>query len=281
VGRGRGYDPAVPETTLTDDLRAEIAATRWYHTLELPGGIVTPGEFDLRSSVARLPIPASLAGKRCLDVGTRDGFWAFELERRGASEVVGIDVDDTDQHDWPEPRPSLRPDQKEGLAASQRAFDVAKRALGSSVERRNLSVYDLATESAGTFDYAILGTLLLHLRDPIGALTAVRRVMAPDGVLLLNEAVSISLTLLRPKQPSATLLSYSAPYWWLPNRRALKRYVEAAGFRCDELSKLYFVDSGSGMVKTPLRRRSGAGGLARQLALRRGQPHVYVVARAV
>jgi tRNA (mo5U34)-methyltransferase len=269
----------VPDAALTEDLRAEIAATRWYHTLELPGGIVTPGEFDLRSSVPRLPIPASLAGKRCLDVGTRDGFWAFEMERRGASEVVGIDVDDTEQHDWPEPRPRLRPDQKDGLAASQRAFDVAKRALASSVERRNLSVYDLSAENAGTFDFAILGTLLLHLRDPVGALTAVRRVMAPDGVLLVNEAVSISLTLLRPNQPSATLLSYSAPYWWLPNRRALKRYVEAAGFRCEELSKLYFVDSGAGMAKAPLRLRSGAGGLARQLALRRGQPHVYVVAR--
>lgn len=269
----------MPEATLSDDLRAEIAATRWYHTLELPGGIVTPGEFDLRSSVPRLPIPASLAGKRCLDVGTRDGFWAFELERRGASEVVGIDVDDTSQHDWPEPRPPLRPDQQEGLAASQRAFDVAKRALGSSVERRNLSVYDLSPDNAGTFDFAFLGTLLLHLRDPVGALTAVRRVLARDGVLLLNEQVSISLTLLRPRLASATLLGYQAPFWWLPNRQALKRYVEAAGFLCEELGKLYFVASGAGMAKAPLRRRSGAGGLGRQLALRRGQPHVYVVAR--
>jgi tRNA (mo5U34)-methyltransferase len=269
----------VPETPLTGDLRAEIAATRWYHTLELPDGTVTPGEFDLRSTAPRLPLPTSLAGKRCLDVGTRDGFWAFEMERRGATEVLGIDVDDTAQHDWPEPRPVLRPDQREGLAASQHAFDVAKRALGSSVERRNLSVYDLSVAEAGTFDFAFLGTLLLHLRDPIAALTAVRRVMAPDGLLIVNEAVSISLTLLRPKAPTATLMSYAAPFWWLPNRQALKRYVEAAGFTCEELSKLYFVDSGPAMPKPPLRLRSGAGGLGRQLVLRRGQPHVYVVAR--
>lgn len=265
--------------TLTDELRAEIAQTRWYHTLELPGGIVTPGEFDLRSTAPRLPIPASLAGRRCLDVGTRDGFWAFEMERRGADEVVGIDVDDTRRHDWPEPRPVLTDEQRAGLAASQHAFAVAKRALGSSVERRDLSVYELTPDTAGTFDFAFLGTLLLHLRDPIGALTAVWRVMAPGGTLIVNEAVSISLTRLRPRTPAATLMSYEAPFWWLPNREALRRYVEAAGFSCDELSKLYFVESGPTMPRPPLRLRSGAGGLFRQLALRRGQPHVYVVAR--
>src|SRR5204863_6597381 len=47
----------------------------WYHVLELPGGEVTPGEYDLRPIAARVPMPASLPGLRCLDVGTRDGFW--------------------------------------------------------------------------------------------------------------------------------------------------------------------------------------------------------------
>lgn len=43
----------------------------WYHTLDLPSG-PTPGEYDLRSTVAKLPFPPSLAGRRCLDVGTHD-----------------------------------------------------------------------------------------------------------------------------------------------------------------------------------------------------------------
>ena len=55
----------------------------WYHTLELPGGDVTPGIFDLRPYVARYGIPERLDGMRALEVGTWDGFWAFELERRG------------------------------------------------------------------------------------------------------------------------------------------------------------------------------------------------------
>ena len=42
----------------------------------------------------RYPVPADLSGLRCLDVGTMDGFWAFEMERRGAASVTAIDLDD-------------------------------------------------------------------------------------------------------------------------------------------------------------------------------------------
>ena len=42
--------------------------------------------------VERFGLPASLAGKTALDVGTADGFWAFEMERRGAARVVAIDL---------------------------------------------------------------------------------------------------------------------------------------------------------------------------------------------
>ncbi|PWU24508.1 MAG: TIGR04290 family methyltransferase, partial [Candidatus Rokuibacteriota bacterium] len=31
-----------------------------------------------------MPWPAALSGQRWLDVGTMGGFWAFEMERRGA-----------------------------------------------------------------------------------------------------------------------------------------------------------------------------------------------------
>ncbi len=38
---------------------------------------------------------------RALDVATFDGFWAFEMERRGASEIVAIDLDCADKLDLP------------------------------------------------------------------------------------------------------------------------------------------------------------------------------------
>src|SRR2546429_10019624 len=82
-------------------LMEEIAALEWYNTLELGPGMETPGWHDTRPIVNQVPFPASLEGKRCLDVGTFDGFWAFEMERRGAAEVVAIDILNPDEWDWP------------------------------------------------------------------------------------------------------------------------------------------------------------------------------------
>src|SRR5919201_5774181 len=84
-----------------EELRAHIAGREWYHTIELAPGVVTPGWFDTRKVVGRLPLPASLAGMWCLDIGTFDGFWAFEMERRGAEEVLAIDILDPLRWDWP------------------------------------------------------------------------------------------------------------------------------------------------------------------------------------
>src|SRR5689334_8986361 len=77
------------------------ASTRtWYHTIDLPDGGHTNGWYDCRRAPDEVDWPPSLRGGRCLDVGTFDGFWAFELERRGAGEVVALDVDDADALDW-------------------------------------------------------------------------------------------------------------------------------------------------------------------------------------
>jgi tRNA (mo5U34)-methyltransferase len=245
--------------------------------LELPGGEVTPGEYDLRPVAQRVPMPSSLAGMRCLDVGTRDGFWAFEMERRGAREVVGIDVDETFQLDWPRPLPSLTPDEASFMTRSNRAFATAHAALGSRVERRNLSVYDLSADVVEPFDFAVIGTLLLHLRDPVGALMAIRRVLRPEGRLLVNEVVSLSLSVVRPRSPAAALMTLDAPFWWIPNATALRRYVEAAGFRIEQTTRPYLVPAGPGVARPKLRRRSGWGKLWRQVMLRYGAPHISLL----
>lgn len=61
----------------------------WYHKIELPGGIVTPGWAPINQ--ASYGIPQDLTGKRVLDVGAWDGYWSFEALKRGAKEVVAID----------------------------------------------------------------------------------------------------------------------------------------------------------------------------------------------
>ena len=84
-----------------DELAREVASNTWYHTIDLGEGIVTPGMFDHRPAVDRYLLPDDLSGMRCLDVGTMDGFWAFEMERRGAAEVLATDVVGVDDLDWP------------------------------------------------------------------------------------------------------------------------------------------------------------------------------------
>jgi tRNA (mo5U34)-methyltransferase len=246
---------------------------RWYHTLELPGGEVTPGEFDHRGVVGRLPWPP-LQGKRCLDVGSRNGFYAFWMERQGAREVVSLDVDDPTDLQFPatDRPPTAIADE---LAEGNRGFDIARQALGSKVERVYRTVYDLDPEWIGTFDVVVLGTLLMHLRDPVGALQAVRRVT--DGHFLLNEGVVPTLSMFR-RAPVADVAMERDPFWFLANTAALRRWVVAAGFEIVRTGGPYLLPWGPGYEKPPLRLRP-LSQLPRRLAMRRGGPHVWILAR--
>src|SRR3954451_21387502 len=98
--------------TSAGDLGRRVHDLLWYHTIDLPEDVVTPGWFDLRPVVDVMPWP-DLQGKRCLDIGTYDGFLAFEMERRGAREVVAVDINDHTKWDWP---PDVRATGAENLA---------------------------------------------------------------------------------------------------------------------------------------------------------------------
>jgi tRNA (mo5U34)-methyltransferase len=218
-----------PQTAPAQEIRERVAArAEWYHTMELAPGVVTPGWFDTRKVVAQLPIPASLEGRRCLDIATFDGFWAFELERRGASEVVAIDILDPYAWDWPANSRAEVVEALERRKDGGSGFELAREALGSEVRRLELSVYDLSREDVGEFDFVYLGSLLLHLRDPVGALTAVRGVCAER--LLVVDNVDPFFTLAFPRRPVAALDGAGRPWWWRLNLAALVRTAEAAGF---------------------------------------------------
>jgi tRNA (mo5U34)-methyltransferase len=259
-------------------LRDDVEQTRWYHSLDLGNGIVTPGEYDLRPIVGRLPWPP-LDGVRCLDVGGRDGFYAFEAERRGASEVVSIDIDDPDAIAFPGATPPPRDLVIEELRTGNRAFELARSALGSNVERRLISVYDLDREEVGTFGFAVVGTLLLHLRDPVGALRALRRVV--DGHVLINDAVSPNLDLFR-RRPTAELVGQGGPFWWAPNPAALARMAEAAGFRVVRKGRPYLLPLGRGsrVMDQPRIPRRPVRELPRRVLLRRGMLHAWLLAES-
>lgn len=268
--------------TQADDgaLHAQVASRQWYHSIELQPGLVTPGWFDTRSVADRLPWP-ELTGKRCLDVGAFDGFWGFEMERRGAAEVVAIDILDPAEWDWPH---GSSDDVAAAIAERKGQGDgflVASAAVGSGVRRHELSVYDLSSEVVGDFDVVYLGSLLLHLRDPVLALEKVRAVLRPGGRLLLVDAIDLELTVRHPRSPLTRLDGLGRPWWWKPNRAALARMVEVAGFTVEQGPKTFLMPFGEGGPKgrVPLRLLRNAAG--RQVALEhwKGDPHAWLLAR--
>src|SRR5271169_1700224 len=132
-------------------LSDELANLGWYHSIELPDGRVIPGLQTievLRSRIARYPIPQDLTGKRVLDIGAWDGWFSFEMERRGAS-VVALD--------------SIRLE----------TFFEAKRLLNSKVEYVVADICRVNPRDLGTFDIVLFFGVLYHLKHPLLALEKV------------------------------------------------------------------------------------------------------------
>ena len=205
---------------------------RWWHEIELAPGIVTPGDDSNRM---KLPIlddlgfPASMHGMRALDIGCSDGFFAFEMERRGA-EVVAIDF----------------------VPESHTGFATARQILGSSATYRMDNVYNLSPERYGAFDVVLFMGVLYHLRKPLAALDAIRSVMKPGaqlfvGTMMIDEYFLLpdgSVTTLQAVNP----ILADVPLWqaypgnalngdftncFAPNRKALASALAEAQFRVE------------------------------------------------
>src|SRR3954464_10516019 len=150
-----------------DPLREEVERIRWFHTIQLREDLVTPGlEPDTPAKLPHMKLPADLSGRTVLDVGTWDGFFAFEAERRGAARVVA-----TDHHAW----------NAEGWGDA--GFRCAQRAFGSRVEPQDVDVLDHAPERVGTFDVVLFLGVLYHMRHPLLALERVASITGERLIL--------------------------------------------------------------------------------------------------
>ena len=202
------------------DLAAQVAALPWYHSIDLPGGITTPGVVNNRRVLPRYHLPASLAGKTLLDIGAWDGFYSFEAARRGATDVLAADSFSWDGRGW-------------GRKAS---FDLARRSLRfeGTVRDQLIDPTELTPEAiGGQFDVVLLLGVLYHLEDPIGVL---RRVAACTRDLLVLETESTLNWLLFPAArvfPGAEL-NGDPTNWYQYNERALKGLLREVGFATTE-----------------------------------------------
>jgi tRNA (mo5U34)-methyltransferase len=245
----------------------------WYHTIDLPDGSYTPGWYDTRVAPSHVVWPSRLG--RCLDVGTFDGFWAFEMERRGANEVIALDIDDPAALDWSYDERQHGPKAvRQWKTERGPGFAEAAEALGSHVKRINKSVYDLDPEIDGTFDVVLCGALLLHLRDPVRALERMREVCRGD--LILVESLDPFLDVAARRVPAARF----APdwdQWWRVNGAGLRRMTEVSGFELTWFGSRFLVPLGPG---APAQLRFGRlNSLAAMRPRQRGQLHLAVRAR--
>jgi tRNA (mo5U34)-methyltransferase len=151
------------------ELDAVAGFSSWYHRITLPAGTVTPGVHDSPTVLAHLDslgLPADCRGLRVLDVGCRDGFFTFALERRGAT-VVAIDY----------------------LPPTATGFSIASGLIGSKSEYLTVNVYDLNPDTHGRFDLVVFLGVLYHLRNPMIAIDAIRSVMKPGAKIFVESQV--------------------------------------------------------------------------------------------
>jgi tRNA (mo5U34)-methyltransferase len=206
---------------------AEKVATynAWYHRMEVAPGVLTPGLNDSYSVLKYLQLPEDCTGMRVLDIGARDGFFSFVLEQRGAAEVLAFDY---------------APIEHTGFPILADIFD-------SRVRFEQANVYDLTAERYGQFDIVLCLGLLYHLRNPLLALDAIRRVcrnelyveshvieerfLRKDGAV--DRLANISPALLDvpimrfyPRDEMCNDFSN----WWGFNALCLRRLVESANF---------------------------------------------------
>ncbi|MGZ4666103.1 MAG: class I SAM-dependent methyltransferase [Frankiaceae bacterium] len=202
----------VPITT--DDLRAASERITWFHTMDLGGGVRTHGVYDPTRTLPRLRLPERLDGRTVLDVGAWDGFYSFEMERRGA------DVLATDHFSWT----------GEGWGTKD-GFLLARDALRSRVRDLDIDPTELTAEAVGgTYDIVLFLGVLYHLRDAMSVLDRLRNVTG--DLLVLETEVGMLLT----KRPAAdfhpeTGLNNDPTNWWAPNVPATVGMLRAAGFR--------------------------------------------------
>jgi SAM-dependent methyltransferase len=225
----------------------------WYHTIDLGDGLVTPGMYDYRQTIAAFPFPDDMRGMTVLDAGSATGFFAFEFERRGAR-VVSVELPslvDLDRFPGQDVEGSLSKIERMifpggELSAMRRGdserelyrcllegpFEFCRARLGSRVERCYSTIYDLTAEKTGVpegFDLVFAGDVLVHTLYPLKALAALSALCR--GTLVLAQVLPDG-----PQEPPAMMYVGGADpdedhvSWWLPNRSCLMQMLSKLRF---------------------------------------------------
>jgi len=133
----------------------------WFHNLRLGENQTAPdhplGDFPANFwEFFQHAIPDDLSGQSVLDIGCNGGFYSFEMKRRGASKVLGVDHDP--------------------VYLNQARF--ARDQLKLDVEFEQTDVYDIDHYvNNEQFDYVLFMGVFYHLRHPLYALEKVAKLV--------------------------------------------------------------------------------------------------------
>ncbi len=206
----------------TNPVSAGLEHTGLYHSFELPDGTLLPGANSLewqRERLARFGLPEDLTGKRVLDIGPWDGFYTFEMERRGA-EVTAIDYTDLD------------------------TFRALHRAYGSKAKYLRMEIYELDAATVGTFDIVLCLGVLYHLKHP---LLALEKLCAITRDVCVVDTVVIDAEEWRAEGdrglPYAEFYEYGElagqlDNWCGPTVGNVEAWIRAAGFARAEVTRV-------------------------------------------
>jgi tRNA (mo5U34)-methyltransferase len=169
--------------------------------------------------------PSDLRGKSVLDIGSFDGFFAFEAERRGAERVLAVDRHPVDH----------------------RGFAIARELLGSKADYRISSVYDLSPQTHGVFDVVLFLGVLYHLRHPILAIEKIHSVCKEYLFLethvldtwFLHDGKRYNLSDLNPMLAESSIMQFypadelnqDLSNWFAPSVRCVEMMLSTSGFR--------------------------------------------------
>ena len=203
----------------------------FYHTLDLPGFGLQHGNWDLRRRIDRYLSPVDFRNRRVLEVGASDGYLVVELEKRGA-EVIAFDLPLETPYDRfpgsPEPAPGDR------RRRVHNAFWLVLQQHGSKARRAQGHAGNLPA-AIGPVDYCFIGNVMVHLKDPMQALTSAAA-LAKEGIIVTEALWDTTLDLDRPIMQLMTpqKIAQGDPswfcHWWQVTPGVVSAWLSILGF---------------------------------------------------
>lgn len=228
----------------------DIHDAYWYHTFDFHSRHpdIVP-DYDLRPGVDNFLLPKEMKGKTFLDIGTGNGFFSFTMEKRGAT-VTSYDLalDGTpDQIPYPH-SPDRTNDNREFMRRFHRAYWYAHRQFNSKARVVYGSVMRMP-EWLGAADVTILGSILQHLRDPLGAIIEADK--HTRSTLIISEAYYNSKEPVMRFQAAPETPNSQYWTWWLMSPSFLVTALKTLGYRDIEVNGPFNIHNRAGNYDVP------------------------------